>query len=268
MPSRTRHACLTRLAPCCAAALTALLIGGPAARIAAGQQPPPVKGATPSRADITRAIDIVRSDPNLTPERTFKTLRWKDAGKKTGSGAPSWLKWIAGLFEWLGQSARLVVWAGAAVLAGMLVVSILRMVRDHSSTERDEPFVAPTHVRDLDIRPETLPADIGAAARALWDGGEHRGALALLYRGLLSRLVHVHRLAIRDSSTEGDCLELSAQHLTDATQNYTARLIGVWQRSVYGHHDAATAMVHALCDEFAPMLDVAARESMAVKGAA
>ena len=75
----------------------------------------------------------------------------------------------------------------------------------------DDAFVAPTHVRDLDIRPESLPDDIGAAARALWDRGEHRAALALLYRGLLSRLAHVHRLPIRDSSTEGDCLALAAR---------------------------------------------------------
>src|SRR5262249_9044246 len=156
---------------------------GPAARIAAGQQQPAasaVNAARLSPAEISRAIDIVRSDPNLNSERTFKTLRWKDAGTKTPGSTPSWLRWIAGLFEWLGQSARLLVWAGAAVLAGLLVVSILRMVRDHSSTERDEPFVAPTHVRDLDIRPETLPADIGAAAKAMWDAGEHRAALALL----------------------------------------------------------------------------------------
>jgi hypothetical protein len=249
-------------------ALMALIVNGPATHIAAAQQQRAARGAKPSHAEMTRAIDIVRSDPNLTPERTFKTLRWKEAGKKSGSSTPSWLKWIAGLFEWLGQSARLLVWAAAAVLAGMLVVSISRMVRDHGSAEREEPFVAPTHVRDLDIRPETLPADIGAAARALWDGGEHRAALALLYRGLLSRLVHVHRLAIRDSSTEGDCLRLTAEHLTDTTQSYTTRLIGVWQRSVYGHEQVATPTVHALCDDFAPTLDLSARDAIAVKGAA
>jgi hypothetical protein len=249
--------------------LVALLVTAPGARIAAGQEQPAGKGSRPSRSDIARAIDTLRSDPNLTPERTFKTLRWKDSGKKSApGGTPSWLRWIAGLFEWLGQSTRLLVWAGAAVLAGMLVVSILRMVRESGSTERDEPFVAPTHVRDLDIRPETLPADIGAAARALWDGGEHRAALALLYRGLLSRLVHVHRVAIRDSSTEGDCLLLSSQHLSETRQSYTSRLVGVWQRSVYGHEEVTTPIVHALCDEFAPTLDAAARAVIAAKGAA
>jgi len=249
-------------------ALCALLAAASATRVSGQQPTAAVTHDRPTQADIWRAIDIVKSDPNLSPERTFKTLRWKDRGEKKSGGAPSWLKWIAGLFEWLGQSARLLVWAAAAALAGILVVSILRLVRDHAVAEREESFTAPTHVRDLDIRPETLPADIGAAARSLWDRGEHRAALALLYRGLLSRLVHVHRLAIHDSSTEGDCLQLSAQHLAGPRHDFNARLIGAWQRAVYGHEEVATAIVQDLCDEFAPALDAADPDPVAVRGAA
>ena len=105
-------------------------------------------------------------------------------------------------------------------------------------------------MRDLDIRPESLPEDIGAAARALWDRGEHRAALALLYRGLLSRLAHVHRIPIRDSSTEGDCLALAASHLPQRSREYASRLVRVWQRFVYGGQHTEAATVHALCDDF------------------
>jgi hypothetical protein len=115
--------------------------------------------------------------------------------------------------------------------------------------------VAPTHVRDLDIRPETLPTDIGAAARALWDRGDHRAALALLYRGMLSRLAHVHRVPIRDSTTEGDCLVLAANHLSSDTQAYASRLVRVWQRAVYGDETVIPATIHELCDGFARALD-------------
>jgi hypothetical protein len=110
-------------------------------------------------------------------------------------------------------------------------------------------------VQDLDIRPETLPNDIGAAARALWDRGEHRSALALLYRGLLSRLAHVHRVPIRDSSTEGDCLALAASHLASARHDYASRLVRVWQRAVYGRDEVPAATVYGICDDFARALD-------------
>lgn len=225
------------------------------------------KARSLEQSDISRAIDIVRADPNLATERTIKTLRWNNSTATT-SGTPSWLKWFAGLFRWFEQSARLLVWCAAIGLAGALVVYIVRMLRMHG-LRREEPFVAPTHVRDLDIRPETLPHDIGSAARLLWDRGEHRAALALLYRGMLSRLAHVHGVPIRSSSTEGDCLALAVSRLTQATCEYASRLIGVWQRAIYGCQDIRPEIVHVLCDEFASALDAASRlQSNASRGVA
>ena len=93
-----------------------------------------------------------------------------------------------------------------------------------------------------------------------------RAALALLYRGLLSRLAHVHRVPIRDSSTEGDCLALAAARLPPPTHEYAARLVHVWQRSVYGHEPAADSVVHRLCGEFGPTLDRAAHGDSVAQG--
>jgi hypothetical protein len=123
-------------------------------------------------------------------------------------------------------------------------------------------------VQSLDIRPESLPDDIGAAARGLWDGGEHRASLALLYRGMLSRLAHVHRVPIRDSSTERDCLTLAANHLTPAACNYASFLVRVWQQSVYGGENAQPATLHQLCDDFAGMLGTRSPVAAGVPGEA
>jgi Domain of unknown function (DUF4129) len=109
-------------------------------------------------------------------------------------------------------------------------------------------------VRDLDIRPESLPDDIGAAARRLWQDGERRAALALLYRGLISRLVHVYGVPVRGSSTEGECLALAAPRLGDGPRRYAARLVHTWLLAVYGGHEPAAEAVLALCDEFAGSL--------------
>jgi len=208
----------------------------------------------PTRDEIARALAAVKADPAMTAERTFKMLRWNEA-RRQDRRTPAWLAWLGGLFRWLDQSARVLVWTAAAVLAGLLVVFLLRIIRAARLPGGDDAFVAPTHVRDLDIRPETLPDDVGRAARALWDRGEHRAALALLYRGLLSRLAHVHRLPIRDSTTEGDCLAMAATHLTEDRRDYAARLVRVWQRAVYGGEPSSATVVYALCDSFSPSLD-------------
>jgi hypothetical protein len=220
--------------------------------------------------EIDRALAKVKADPNLATEQTIKTLKWRSSGENKGrSRLPAWLAWTVELFRWIDQSARALVWCAVAVLAGLLGVYISRLVRAlERRGARSDGFIAPTHVRDLDIRPETLPDDIGAAARALWDRGEHRAALALLYRGMLSRLAHVHRVPIRDSSTEGDCLALTAGHLAAARHEYTAHLIRVWQRSVYGDETVSGAIVHELCDGFAGALDAAPALAAAGNGSA
>ena len=250
MPSRPD----ARLLPS-VAALTALLAIAAAAPVLRAE------GQAPTAVEISKAIETVKKDPNLDTEMTVKTLRW--TGKRQTQKKQDWafLAWFRDLVRWFERSMRMFVWVGVAILAVWLAVSVARLVGGRGPRrETEEAFVAPTHVRDLDIRPEALPPDIGAAARALWDRGEQRAALALLYRGLLSRLAHVHRVPIRDSSTEGDCLELAGNHLAEPSRrDYASRLIRVWQRAVYGSQDPPSATVHDLCDSFARALDLAPR---------
>jgi hypothetical protein len=220
----------------------------------------PAAGApagVPDKAEIARAIETVKADPNLATERTIKTLRWKQSTTSTRR-TPAWLRWLAGLFGWIGESTRVLIWVGALALAGLLAVYLTRILSARLASTGPEPFIVPTHVRDLDIRPESLPADIGAAARHLWERGEQRAALALLYRGMLSRLAHVHGVPILDSSTEGDCLALATTRLPDRS-DYIDRLVRVWQRFGYGRQSVDTTAVYSLCNEFATAMR--ARES-------
>lgn len=204
---------------------------------------------------IARAVESVKADPNLATETTIKTLRWRDASQPASPGRFGWVRWLGSLFGWMEQSARVLAWGGVIVLVVLLLRFLIAISERRVAGSAVPTFIAPTHVGDLDIRPETLPADIGGAARALWDRGDHRLALALLYRGLLSRLVHVHEIEIRDSSTEGDCLTLSAAHLSRPRYEYAAQLVAVWQRAVYGRESVQDPVVHHLCDRFAAILD-------------
>lgn len=249
-------------------AILAIVMALSAGSASARQQADRSAAESPSPAEIKRALEIVKADPNLGTKRTIKTLRWNDQTARKPTKTPPWLAWIAGFFRWVDQSARLLLYVALGVLAGMLVVYITRVVRRYRGTTQEEPFAAPTHVRNLDIRPASLPDDVGAAARQLWDGGEHRAALALLYRGMLSRLAHVHRVPIRDSSTEGDCLALASSHLAAGKQKYTLDLVTVWERFVYGGQTAQSATIYGLCDAFGPSLDRASTADGTVDGGA
>jgi Domain of unknown function (DUF4129) len=203
--------------------------------------------------DVDAAIAKVKTDPNLSQEKTIRTLKWRDQDNQPKRKS-SWFGWLGDLFGFIAQTGRVIVWLALGVAIALLIVAIVRIVRSIQPNAKVIPFTVPTHVRDLDIRPESLPDDIGAAARTLWEQGEHRAALALLYRGLLSRLVHVHAIPIRHSSTEGDCLALAVQRLP-SQREYVTQVIRLWQHAVYGGQLPQSDAVHALCAGFAAALD-------------
>jgi hypothetical protein len=224
---------------------------------AAQPEPPLVApGEAPTRPEVRQALDQVANDPNLATVRTINTLRWREAEPVTEE--PWWwplARWSRGLFAWIAESGRLLVWVVGGLAVVLLAVFIARLVRERGLPRVPKQFVAPSHVRDLDIRPESLPDNVGTAALALWERGEQRAALALLYRGTLSRLVHVHAVPIRASSTEGECLALARPRLAEPGARYAARLVEVWTAAVYGGREPAAGTVQALCGEFAAALD-------------
>jgi hypothetical protein len=260
VPLRDRRR--VRVAPAIAAVIASFVFFSPFTAVMAQST---VEAEAGSRglvtdAEIDAAIEKVRKDPKLADVRKFQSLRWASDEKKAEKKDAPWLKqlleWIGNLFAMLVGSGRVLFWVVLAVLAGLLLVYLWRLARGLRLGEGASRIEAPSFVRDLDIRPESLPENIGAAARQLWDNGEHRGALALLYRGLLSRLVHAYQVPIRDSSTEGDCIALASRHLDDEERkSYVSSLVRVWQRAVYGGEAIPSETVHTLCDAFSRAMD-------------
>jgi hypothetical protein len=232
--------------------LAASLLAAPALVAAA-------PGDAPTQAEIDAAFAKVKADPNLAEERTVRTLDFKNRKtRKEKKDDDEWnwsFDWLRAAFGWLAGTSRVLVWVVIAALLGFFVLFVVRIFFTNRGGPSKARFLAPTHVQDLDIRPESLPPDIGAAARALWDSGEHRAALALLYRGTVSRLAHAFEVPIRASSTEGDCLALAARTLDATRLDYVTQLVRTWQRAIYGGITVDAAEVHSLCAGFSTHLD-------------
>jgi hypothetical protein len=240
------------------AALTAVsAIAGQLAGAAPAPAPATEVFAAPTDAQLTAALAQLKADPNLGHKKKVRSLRWLNVSDPPPptQDTRSWLDWIRGWFAWLAETARALLWVAGILLVGLLGLYIKRFVESRGERARVVRLNVPSHVRDLDIRPESLPDDIGGAAFESWERGEHRAALALLYRGLLSRLVHVHAIPIRDSSTEGAVLDLASTQLPAERSTYVARLIRVWQRAVYGHTDPTSEQVRSLCTDFSAAVD-------------
>jgi Domain of unknown function (DUF4129) len=204
----------------------------------------------PTLQQVREATEAVYNDPDLHGLKADRELRFKDREQPKEREAAGEMRWLRDLVRWFSETGRWLVWLGMAALAALLIVHVRRWIAVRGDAAGGRALTLPSHVRDLDIRPESLPDDLPAAVRALWQRGESRAALSLLYRGALSRLVHDHAVPVRAASTEGECAALAARHLDAARGAFVARLIGLWQLAVYGARLPDGSAVMAVCDEF------------------
>ena len=245
------------LAACAGAARAADVAGAPAS--APSTAAPIALSAPWSAAEVASAARAVADDPALGGEQKVRTWRFKRGDDPPAARYNEPAPWLLELRRWLTEGGRALVWLVALAALATLIVASRRWWSVRGQALAAASARLPSHVRDLDIRPESLPDEIGAAVRAAWLAGEHRAALSLLYRGALSRLAHGLGVPIEDSSTEGDCIRLAEATLGDERSAFAARLIGAWQRAVYGNRSLPTPLVLALCDEFDRLLPAAAR---------
>jgi hypothetical protein len=213
--------------------------------------------AAPSPAQIRAAVTALRADPNLGKPHSMRSLQWVRSKAPPPPDSPTW---ILGLFEFLGQTASLLLWIAGSAVAALAVIWIGRLLRASSSRTARPQQLTVSRIGGLDIRPASLPDDVGAAALALLEAGRTRDALSLLYRGALSRAVHRHGVAIHESFTEGEALRAVESRLDSPRVAYFRELLGLWQRAMYAGQATAVEPVAALCASFGATLGGATLE--------
>jgi len=191
-----------------------------------GAQDAPQQPGSRSKA----ALEEVLKAPEFGARRPAWRLRLRhEPEPQEVRQPPAWLTLLAY------RLARLLRW----LIPAALVVLLLRLLWTHrkalgAALGGAAPVRAPERMFGLDIRPQALPADLPWAAARLWDQGDPRGALALLYRGALAHLAHGLHAPVNTASTEGECQVQADRVLPEPAARYFARLLDAWQGAAYG----------------------------------
>ena len=212
-------------------------------------------------ARVEAAVDKLRADPLLSGKHKQHTLRWKHDdrhAKKRPAGDGSVLAWLASFARFLNDASRFMFWGVVVILVALALVSARHLVHLRAFRRRTAAESAVSHVRNLDVRPQSLPDDVGAAAWTLWQAGKVPAALSLLYRGALSRMIHRFEVPITASATEGECLDLARGRLAPDAMRYLTQVVRAWEANTYGGRALSVAMGESLCSGFGRRLDGAA----------
>lgn len=212
---------------------------------------PPDASAAPSNAEAQKHIDEVMRRPEFNTKKTLESWRYIGKKDRDEESTPNsfWesllalgkgLAWIVkGLFYLILFAA--VVW---------LIINHQRWLNWMRGIKPAPRYQPPAQLFGLDIRPESLPDNLAAAAQTLWQAGDARGALSLLYRGALSRLAQHEHVTLKASDTEGDCLLVVKRTQTEAISAYFAQLTSAWQTVAYAGRAPQAADGEALCRNF------------------
>ena len=182
--------------------------------------------------DFARAVDRAYADPMLSP--TQQVRRWKykypfNPRDATQPEVPGWVKLLSRL---VGAVAEYGLWILLAVALGLLLWRLPRWlpwVRERMP-ERAPP--SPIHAQPL---PEVaaLPPDVAASAEALWQAGQQREALALLYRASVEVVAGRLGAPFPPGATEADCLRRARQLPDAGASGEFARVVRAWQAAAY-----------------------------------
>jgi Domain of unknown function (DUF4129) len=175
---------------------------------------------------------------------------WNSDEKKERKSDFSWLKQFATFFA---ESVRVLAWVGGAILVLFLLYLIARHI-GVNGWGKDKARDLPDVLFGLDVRPESLPDDLGAAARRLLEQGDLRACVGLLYRGALVALIQDGRIDIARGDTELECVARVRHAYADSgatTQtkpDYFHSLVKIWQRVAYARERVPNEEVTTLID--------------------
>lgn len=214
-----------------------------------------------------QAIENILAAPPFKNPQTV--TRWrlietaKPAEKPQDSPPPEWLKrWLEGFDgQWLATLAKAIevlLW-GSLIAALALVVYRYREWLQAFVSRRPKPRLntrreTPPQLFGLAVGAETLPDDIASTAERLW-ASQPREALGLLYRGLLSHLLHDWHLPLKDADTEGQVLQRVAVLQQPALKEYSQALTQHWQNLAYGHRLPSAHVQQQLCAGWRQLFD-------------
>ena len=216
--------------------------------------PLPSPAAEPAK-EPSREIREVLADKEFGHKDTVKRIKWVGPkwDRKPRESKPTDWSWMEKVGRFIAEAARALAWiaAGAAILFALYYLA--RYIRLHGMERVRQQ--RPDFLFGLDVRPESLPDDVAAAAEKLASESRVREALSLLYRASLVRFMDAG-IEFLQGDTEGDCMRRVEAAETPRRKSYFRRLVMHWEILAYGHHavspEAAIGLARAWREQFPP----------------
>ena len=216
----------------------------------------PATAGEPLRA--SKEIRQVLKDPDFGHEEQQRHFKYVGPEWHSNISGPEldW-KWLEALLRLGARAARVAAWVAGCVVVAFLLYYLARYVRLHGYGQGRR--ARPDFLFGLDVRPESLPADVASTAEALARAVRVREALSLLYRASLVRFID-EGLEFTQGDTESDCVRRVERTVAPRRRIYFNRLVNAWQVLAYGHRPISPAVAEEFAREWRAVFPMASAE--------
>ncbi len=214
----------------------------------------------------TTVTDVL--DQNDFGKKVTK-YHWVSIEKNKPEKESAWAGWWKQFFNTLGElldelgpyiakPGEVLLWCFFGILIAFLLLrySHLRLWLFDRLISANQEYTPPEIMFGMDLRPESLPEDIGTACRELLEIGKKREAMSLLYRGTLSSLINYNGLQIRSSYTENECCDEVKKSRPASESVFFNKLTSLWIFIAYGHRTPDKKICHALISRWQSLFGV------------
>ncbi|MGH8390462.1 MAG: DUF4129 domain-containing protein [Pseudomonas sp.] len=206
------------------------------------------------------SIKTLLDQPPFKNKETVTRYRFGEDKAATDTSqdddTPQWLRALFQLFDsqqfsTVATLIETLLWTIVITAIGLLIWHYRDWLKAYVSRRpkqrKKTPRPPAQQAFGLDLDRDTLPTDVAASAESLWQSNP-REALGLLYRALLSHLLHDFNIALKAADTEGQVLERIEQLHQPALLAFSKNLTGHWQNMAYGHRLPPAQLQQELCD--------------------
>jgi hypothetical protein len=180
-------------------------------------------------AKFAEAAAQAYGDPRFGGTRKQKEWVLRNPPKTEPTKLPTNMFAVGNL---LASGLNVLLWLLLAAVLGALLVFAVRYASKHPFKRVTKAPAMPAEIREVAVA-QALPDDLAAATRTMWQSGQRREALALLYRGSMDRLATALNMPLPVDATEADCLR-RARTLDDAQRSQrVVAIVRTWQHAAY-----------------------------------
>lgn len=203
--------------------------------------------------EVQTALQVVLADEALETSRDVEewfSLNADEPSDESGELSGGWERMLRDIGRVVSFVVEFGLWIGVAILLALVFKTRQRWLPYLGRRTKTARKTTRVILSSGELFAESIPDDVPAAVMRLWNSGDKRQALSLLYRSCVFAAVTKHGVRLPPSATEGVCVAAIGQQ-TDADQSeYFRRVVAAWIRCAYGYREPDDDAMRPLCSEW------------------